>query len=182
MLFRIPFFTLLLFFACNSPSESLLSEENVKAEKAAILRVLNEETIAAFSRDYEGWQSKWVQTPYVTKTYMNFADSSMTETLGWEEVNQFVVDYFAEHPEPDPLPERCTSSAGPMSLLHAIPRRIEASTGPRSCSEVRVYGNGAWVSYEQDDPARGHKRETRLMERVDGQWKIAGMQTVIYGE
>ncbi len=158
MLFRIPFFTLLLFFACNSPSESLLSEENVKAEKAAILRVLNEETIAAFSRDYEGWQSKWVQTPYVTKTYMNFADSSMTETLGWEEVNQFVVDYFAEHPEPDPLPD------------------------PLISIDVRVYGNGAWVSYEQDDPARGHKRETRLMERVDGQWKIAGMQTVIYGE
>ena len=158
MLFRIPFFTLLLFFACNSPSESLLSEENVKAEKAAILRVLNEETIAAFSRDYEGWQSKWVQTPYVTKTYMNFADSSMTETLGWEEVNQFVVDYFAEHPEPDPLPD------------------------PLISIDVRVYGDGAWVSYEQDDPARGHKRETRLMERVDGQWKIAGMQTVIYGE
>jgi hypothetical protein len=150
MLFRIPFFTLLLFFACNSPSESLLSEENVKAEKAAILRVLNEETIAAFSRDYEGWQSKWVQTPYVTKTYMNFADSSMTETLGWEEVNQFV--------EPDPLPD------------------------PLISIDVRVYGDGAWVSYEQDDPARGHKRETRLMERVDGQWKIAGMQTVIYGE
>jgi len=154
----IPFLVLLLMVACSPSSDLALSAEDVKADKAAILRVLNEETIAAFSRDYEGWQSKWVQTPYVTKTYMNFADSSMTETLGWEEVNQFVVDYFAEHPEPDPLPD------------------------PLISIDVRVYGNGAWVSYEQDDPARGHKRETRLMERVDGAWKIAGMQTVIYGQ
>lgn len=155
--------SLLLIAACVGPSEPKVSEptssgDGPAADKAAILRVLNEETTAAFSRDYEGWQSKWVQTPYVTKTYMNFADSSMTETLGWEEVNQFVVDYFAEHPEPDPLPD------------------------PLISIDVRVYGNGAWVSYEQDDPARGHKRETRLMERVDEAWKIAGMQTVIYGQ
>jgi len=142
--------------ACSPSSDLALSAEDGKADKAAILRVLNEETIAAFSRDYEGWQDKWVQEPYVTKTYMNFADSSMTETLGWEEVNQFVVDYFAEHPEPDPLPEPLTSI------------------------DVRLYGSGAWVSYEQDDPARGRKRETRLMERVEGAWKIAGMGTVIY--
>ncbi len=155
--------SLLLIAACAGPSEPTTAEdsssgEDPTAEKAAILRVLNEETIAAFSRDYTGWQDKWIHTPYVTKTYMNFADSSMTETLGWAEVNQFVVDYFAEHPEPDPLPD------------------------PLKDIDVRLYGNGAWVSYVQDDPARGRKRETRLMERIDGEWKIAGMGTVIYGE
>lgn len=128
------------------------------AVKSAILNALNNETIAAFSRDYDGWKSHWVQEPYVTKTYMNFADSTLTETLGWAGVNQFVVDYFEEHPEPDPLPE------------------------PLTDIDVRLYGDGAWVSYEQNDPARGRKRETRLMERHEGQWKIAGMQTVIYGE
>lgn len=127
-------------------------------EKAAILATLNAETVAAFSRDYDGWQAHWVHEPYVTKTYMNFADSSLTETLGWAEVNEFIVDYFAGHPEPDPLPE------------------------PLMDIDVRLYGSGAWVSYDQTDPARGRKRETRLMERVDGKWKIAGMGTVIYGE
>lgn len=128
------------------------------AQKAAILKALNEETIAAFSRDYDGWTTYWVQQPYVTKTYMNFADGTQTETLGWAEVNQFIVDYFAEHPEPDPLPE------------------------PLTDIDVRLYGTGAWVSYEQEDPARGRKRETRLMELVEGRWKIAGMGTIIYGE
>jgi hypothetical protein len=37
------------------------------------------------------------------------------------------------------------------------------------------------VSYEQNDVERGLKRETRLMEKKDGQWKIAGMHTTIYG-
>jgi hypothetical protein len=31
------------------------------------------------------------------------------------------------------------------------------------------------------DPERGRKRETRLLEKVAGQWKIAGMHTTIYG-
>lgn len=149
----------LLLTGCSlSPEPSAVAVPEPASEKAAILRTLNEETIAAFSRDLATWQDKWIHTPYVTKTYLNFSDSSMTETLGWADVNQFVVDYFAAHPEPDPLPE------------------------PLKDIEVRLYGNGAWVSYEQQDPARGRKRETRLMEKVAGSWKIAGMQTVIYGQ
>lgn len=131
---------------------------DVDAERAAILNVLNGETNAAFTRDYESWAGYWVKEPYVSKTYMNFADSSLTETLGWEAVNGFLVDYFTAHPEPDPLPV------------------------PLKDIDVRLYGEVAWVSYEQNDPARGRKRETRLMERVDGKWKIAGMQTIIYGK
>ncbi|MEM6769046.1 MAG: hypothetical protein AAF597_00560 [Bacteroidota bacterium] len=148
--------TTIMLAGCNTPSPKADTTIDPATEKAAILKTLNDETASAFSRDYEGWKSHWMQEDYVTKTYMNFADSSMTETLGWEEVNQFVVDYFAEHPEPDPLPE------------------------PLTDFEVRLYGEGAWVSYVQDDPSRGRKRETRLMEKVDGKWRIAGMQTVIY--
>lgn len=46
---------------------------------------------------------------------------------------------------------------------------------------MRLYGKGAWVTYQQQDSLRGLKRETRLMEKVNGEWKIAGMQTTIYG-
>jgi len=129
----------------------------LKQEKAAILDVLNNETKAAFSRDYEGWKDKWVHKKYVTKTYMNFSDSSMTETLGWKEIDDFVRTYIEEHPEPAPIP----------TLVDDI--------------DVRLYENGAWVNYEQHDAERGLKRESRLMEKENGQWKIAGMQTVIYG-
>ncbi|NJC25803.1 hypothetical protein [Neolewinella antarctica] len=152
-----------VFAACGNPTgvnapPTATVAANQEATKAAILKVLNDETIAAFNRDYAGWQEKWVHEPYVAKTYMNFADSSLTETLGWAAVDAFVVDYFAAHPEPDPLPT------------------------PLTDIDVRLYGTGAWVSYAQNDPARGRKRETRLLELVEGEWKIAGMQTVIYGE
>lgn len=130
---------------------------DLEQEKTSILKVLNDETKAAFNRDYAGWKEKWIQKSYVTKTYMNFADNSMSETLGWKEIDDFVRTYIEEHPEPAPLPK----------LVDSI--------------DVRIYGNGAWVMYEQVDPKLGTKRETRLMEKENGQWKIAGMQTIIYG-
>ena len=84
-------------------------------------------------------------------------DSSLSETLGWEAIDKFVRTYTEEHPEPDPVP----------TLVDDI--------------NVQLYGEGAWVSFEQNDSVRGLKRETRLMEKVDGQWRIAGMHTTIYG-
>ena len=61
------------------------------------------------------------------------------------------------HPDPEPLPS------------------------PLESADVRLYGEGAWVSYEQEDADQGRKRESRLMEKVDGEWRIAGMHTTIYG-
>jgi len=159
-------YTLVLLLAivgCKKEQPSEASTEEVKSptleqEKTAILATINSETVAAFSRDYESWQNKWIQEPFVTKTYMQFPDSSITETLGWKEISGFVKEYFQVHPEPDPLPK------------------------PIEDIEVRVYGTGAWVTYEQVDSVRGLKRETRLMEKVDGMWKIAGMHTTIYGK
>lgn len=159
---QIPFSFILslllcLNLGCTQEPEPLDSHELFQTEKKAILQVLNDETKAAFSRDYEGWKEKWVHEGYVTKTYMNFTDSSITETLGWQEIDDFVRTYIESHPEPDPLPT-------PLKEI-----------------DLRLYGAGAWVSYEQKDPARGLKRETRLMEKVNGAWKIAGMHTSIYG-
>lgn len=138
-------------------SDPAIQEIPLEAEKAAILATINDETKAAFSRDYQGWKSFWVQEEYVTKTYMEFPDSSISETLGWEAIDDFVRTYLEAHPEPDPIP----------TLVDEI--------------DVRLYGDGAWVSFEQEDAVRGLKRETRLMEKIDGQWKIAGMHTTIYG-
>lgn len=130
---------------------------SLEQEKRAIIETLNNETKAAFQRDYESWKTKWVHDPTITKTYINFVDSTFTESVGWNEISNFVKTFIKEHPEPEPVPK----------LLDKI--------------DVRLYGNGAWVTYEQRDSIRGLKRETRLMEKVNEEWKIAGMQTTIYG-
>lgn len=126
-------------------------------ERKAILETLNNETKAAFRRDYDAWKEKWLHDASITKTYLDFADSTFSESVGWEDISQFVKTFMEEHPEPEPVPE----------LLDEI--------------DVKLYGNGAWVTYQLQDSLRGLKRETRLMEKVDGEWKIAGMQTSIYG-
>ena len=127
------------------------------AEKARILGVLNGETRAALGRDYEAWREHWVHAPYVAKTYVNVADGTGSETRGWDAVDTFVRTYLEEHPEPESPPPPLTSA------------------------DVRLYSDGAWVSYEQQDADQGWKRESRLMEKVGGRWKIAGMHTTVYG-
>lgn len=141
----------------TSPTNKENQKPNFEQEKTAIIGTLNDETKAAFQRDYESWKGKWVQDPTISKTYINFPENSFTESIGWKEISSFVKTFIEEHPEPEPLPK----------LLNDI--------------EVRLYGNGAWVSYEQQDSVRGLKRETRLMEKINGQWRIAGMHTTIYG-
>lgn len=126
-------------------------------QRAAVLAALNGETAAAFSRDYDAWAAHWIHRDDVTKTYIDFRDDTHSESVGFSAIDSFVRDFFAAHPEPEPVPE----------LLDEI--------------DVRFYGSAAYVTYEQLDGLRGRKRETRLMEREDGRWKIAGMHTTIYG-
>lgn len=75
-----------------------------EAEKAAIIETLNSETKAAFQRDYESWADRWVHEPTITKTYINYADSSFSESVGWNEISDFVKTFIKEHPKPEPVP------------------------------------------------------------------------------
>lgn len=151
---------LTIFFALsckNQVKENTASKENIDQEKNAIIESLRNETKAAFRRDYEAWKSYWVHRPTISKTYMNFDENSFSEMNGWKEVDDFVRTYIKEHPEPAPPP------APPEEL------------------QVQIYGTGAWVYFEIRDEVHGLKRETRLMEKEAGKWKIAGMHTSIYG-
>lgn len=141
----------------QKPETGLHTTVSFESEKAAILETLNNETKDAFQRDYDKWTQHWVHDPNISKTYINFVDNTCSESLGWDEISQFVKTFMEEHPEPEPAPK----------LLDEI--------------DVRLYGNGASVSFEQMDSIRGLKRETRLMEKQKGKWKIAGMHASIYG-
>jgi len=156
------FITLICAISCkevtkNKANDVANQSVNSEQEKKAILETINNETKAAFERNYESWKEKWVHDPTITKTYINYVDSSFSESVGWDEISNFVKTFIEEHPEPEPVPR----------LVDDV--------------DVRLYRNGAWVSFEQRDSLRGLKRETRLMEKINGQWRIAGMHTTIYG-
>lgn len=154
------FIVLLFCAACkeqSQPTAHKLKTENMETEKQAILDALQGETKAAFGRDYEKWKTHWVHRSTISKTYMNFADTTFSEMIGWKEIDDFVRVYLEEHPEPVPPP--------------APPENVA----------IQIYGTGAWVRYEIMDEVFGKKRETRLMEKEKDRWKIAGMHTTIYG-
>lgn len=65
---------------------------------------------------------------------------------------------FAAHPEPQP------------------------ATGLLDGSDVRFYGSGAFVTYEQLDSLRRHKPEAQHMVHKGERWKIAVMHLIIHGE
>ena len=154
----LSFVAIILLLRCGQSAENNSSNTigDYDKEKMAILNVINSETKTAFQRDYESWKENWVHDSSISKSYQNFVDGSHSETIGWDKINDFVKTYFEKNPEPDPLPS------------------------PLKDMEMRWYGNGAWVVFEQRDLKAGIKRETRLMEKVNGVWKIAGMHTSIY--
>ncbi len=144
--------------ACkHGPTPTTDEPIDTETEKELIKAALRGETEAAFARDYELWKTYWVHSGDISKTYLNFAEDDFSESLGWTEIDEFVRTYIEEHPEPAPPP--------------AEPEQMD----------IRLYGTGAWVSYTIQDVVFGDKRETRLMEKVDGRWKIAGLHTSIYG-
>ena len=153
----IVFFGLVTLMSCQENYEQKSDDLNFETEKSEILECLNNETKSAFARDYTLWTTHWIHEPDIFKTYINFVDSTSSESIGWDDISGFVKKFIEEHPEPEPAPK----------LVNDI--------------SVRLYQDGAWVSYQQIDSLRGVKRETRLMEKVNDKWKIAGMHTTIYG-
>ncbi len=139
-------------------NQSTITETyNVETEKQLILQCLNNETKTAFTRDYQGWEEHWVHRENISKTYINFSDSTSSESIGWTQISNFMKNFIEENPEPE-----------------APPKQLDEIN-------IQLYHNGAWVCYEQMDSKRGSKRENRLMEKQNGKWKIAAMHTTIYG-
>lgn len=144
----------LIFLSCSQESKEVIQPN---LEKEAILASIQNETKAAFARDYKTWKTYWIQDSTISKTYINYPENSFSEMIGWKHIDDFVRNYIEAHPEPAPLP--------------ALPDKVD----------IRLYKNGAWVSYQIKDELFGWKRETRLMEKQNNQWKIAGLHTTIYG-
>jgi len=160
---KIPLIFILLTLAITSSCDNNVKEPtsaptiDFEKEKKAIIEAISNETKAASQRDYESWKSYWVHDPNISKTYINFTEDSFSEMIGWKEIDDFVRVYIEEHPEP--------------VLPPPLPKKIN----------VKLYHNGAWLQYDIMDEVQGLKRETRLMEKENGVWKIAGMHTSIYG-
>ena len=168
-IFTILILSGLFFNSCqeqvNNEPENNITEKvetkkviNESAEKEAILTVIESETKCFFQRDYECWKNYWVQKPYTFQAWNN-ADGTYDSKVGWKTVSEGVKKYLAENP---------------IKEGEAENRSVK-----RNNIQANFYNpNLAYLIWEQINQTRDGKscrksQETRIMEKIDGDWRIA---------
>ena len=123
-----------------------------EADKAAILAAIRGETEAWLQRDFEALASHWLQSPQ-TRRMEAFASLGVRVDQGWEAIAARLKKIVERFPEKQPFEERV---------------RWENVN-------VVVAADMAWVTYDQigTDTGDDLKRLLKIMQRVDGVWKIA---------
>jgi hypothetical protein len=130
---------------------------NMEAEKAAIRKVISNETETYYQQDFEGWKNNFVQT-----------------------------DYFRQHGYWEGYPDKVRYYNGFDTLQQAKALQFkENRTAWKGAYEkrynenFRIYKEVAWYTFEQDSfdgkthEFLGKSIELRILEKHHGQWKIA---------
>tara|TARA_R110002124_G_scaffold198450_1_gene365330 strand:- start:164 stop:700 length:537 start_codon:yes stop_codon:yes gene_type:complete len=140
----------------NNNSHDIESNEaNSEKEKLAIRTVIENETESFFGRDYEAWKANYAQTDYAFQAWSN-NDGTFDSNVGWEDINKQIGKYIEDNPEP--------LSSHPI---------VE-----RKNMKYKFYGdNVAYLTWDQfnsdqDEKNFHHSKEVRLMEKIEGKWKI----------
>lgn len=140
---------------CDAQSGSPTAE--LSREESAILEVIRSESAAFWEKDYEQWASYWVHAPYVRAMgWSKQGDIYVAE--GWGVISEDMKKLMEQSPEPNPTSK--------------LVRRENIN--------IRVSNAMAFVSFDQYGVDTGDElmdmpglaRETRVLEKQDGQWKI----------
>ena len=169
---------LILLISCNSSdldstNTDPATEENTTAEtidyekeKAAIMEVLAGESAAFWEKDFEKYASYWVQEDYI-RTVGWWEDGGVTVVEGWEERSKRTKSHMESSPEANPT----------------------ATQVKRENINLRIFKDVAWMTFDQygedtgDDlmDMPGLSIETRVFEKVNGEWKIAYLGWLLDG-
>lgn len=129
-------------------------------EKAAILRLIEEETTAFWNKDLAAWAQCWVHEPYIRRWGWWGARGGITLRDGWDQQIERM---------------RALMAANPV-------RNQSAALVRRERLVVRIAGEMAWVTFDQHAPETGDgmdiaglSHEIRILEKHGGAWKIAGL-------
>ncbi|MGC1242078.1 MAG: hypothetical protein WA874_10830 [Chryseosolibacter sp.] len=132
-----------LLFSLSATAQKTTDEDAIKA-------VIEQETKAYFSIDYDNWINSWSHVPYA---YWSYADTAgLNYFAGWKAIEIGFNDYF----------------------ITTKPSRIEVD---RTWEHLRIYKDGAYARFRQaviTNGVRGPEQtEIRVLEKdKDKQWKI----------
>ena len=141
------------------------STDTMAAEEEAVKKVIIAETEAFWDKDFQQLSNCWVQDEYV-RVVGWWEHGGITVRKGWSVIGERMENVIKENPEKN--------------------RQNVA----RENFNVRISGNMAWVTFEQYGTDTGEKAmdmpglsyETRILEKHNGQWKIAYVGWLLDGK
>lgn len=148
-----------------SRSNGLLKSRGLNDEKQAIMQLIDKESSAFWEKDFEAFASCWAHEDYI-RTMGWWAAGGITVVEGWEERGGRTKKFMEDFPEKNPQ--------------NPVRKNIN----------VRISEDMAWVTFDQygsdtGDPTfdmPGLSRETRIVEKIDGAWKIVYTGWLLQGE
>ncbi len=144
----------------NQPDPSTLSEE-----EEAIKKVIIEETEAFWNKDFKKLSSCFVQDEYI-RVVGWWEHGGITVRKGWSVIGARTEKLMIENPE----------------------KNFQQVT--RENFNIRISENMAWATFEQYGTDTGEKTmdmpglsyETRILEKHNGEWKIAYIGWLLDGK
>ena len=136
----------------------------LESEKAALVEVIERQSAAFWAKDFQRWADTWVHADYTRRVgWSQPAGAASIE--GWDAIGAAMRKSMIDNPKPNPTPAKLV----------------------RSHFNVRIYGDVAWVTFQQRGVDTGEPRfdmpglsyETRMFEKHDGKWKIVYLGYVL---
>ncbi len=169
--------TAILILSCSNPSvkeerntnDAVLDEQK---EQAAIIKVIEKETECFFQRDYNCWQSCFAQTDYAFQAWNN-ENGTFDAFSGWEAVNNHAAIYLKNNPVTNNKDMGQEYSAKETRSSH--PKVIRKNMKTKFFSDKLAYL--VWDQYNSDTFSQRFtwSKDSRLMEKIDGEWKIVNV-------
>ena len=136
-------------------------------ESTAIMRVIAGESEAFWNKDYDAWAQCWVHAQYI-RTIGWWARGGVTVVEGWEMLSARIKEHLLANPEPNPT----------------------AAQVRREHINLRIVQDMAWLTFDQygqdtgepDMDMPGVSRETRILEKHNGEWKLVYVCWLLEGE
>lgn len=158
-------FTLILGLAGIISTLLTSSISPAKDEEKAIMSVIEKESQAFWDKDFTAYADCWAHKNYV-RTMGWWADGGITVVEGWEERGKRTKKHMDDNP-----------TVNPQNPL-------------RKNMNIRIGTDMAWVTFDQygndtNDPTfdmPGLSRETRILEKINGSWKIVYVGWLLQGE
>lgn len=146
-----------IFLTNCSQQQPVADTIDFEKEKVAIEAVIAKETESYYKEDFEAWKSTYLQSPAFRKFGY------------WEGYPEKVVSYIGFE----------SLAAEKKNQFDNNETLWQGSTEERTNENFRISNDMAWYTFEQNSYEKdtrkflGKPMETRILEKQNGEWKIA---------